>query len=311
MRWTPPWLARAYARLYAAKKTDTFEFSEAGRILEVGDERPLAKTLAKLKRFGHLTVRRDPADTRRKLFRLIDPESIVLAMAIQSKAKTTDVTEKLREAAGFLDYYVNGAYAAYHYHRYSAPGTLDISVRPDQLPTWIALLSEANVALSTDDIQAERLADTSIHLHSDFEEKYTDHVRVIEEIRYLSPEILIILGIVRERPPLEDVLAILVVQRGRLNWETLLTLSDAYNASRFLGCLLEVLNFEARKPLFGLSHISGLRRRSNLHARLDFPSRLRGQPAEERYAAIASKWNLRLHVSHAVVSKITTDLVRP
>lgn len=57
MMWIPPWLAKAYARLYAAKRMDVFEFSEAGRILEIDDKRPLAKTLAKLKSSGYVTVR--------------------------------------------------------------------------------------------------------------------------------------------------------------------------------------------------------------------------------------------------------------
>ncbi len=85
MIWIPPWLAKAYARIYYAKKTETFDFSEAAEILGIKDERPLAKTVAKLKSHGYLITRRDPVDPRRKLFTLIDPESSVLAMAIQSK----------------------------------------------------------------------------------------------------------------------------------------------------------------------------------------------------------------------------------
>jgi len=91
MQWMPPWVAGAYARLYAAKRMSTFSFSEAGRILELKDKRQVAKRLARLKSSGHLTARRDPVDPRRKLFKLVDPESIVLALAMQSRAKTIDV----------------------------------------------------------------------------------------------------------------------------------------------------------------------------------------------------------------------------
>lgn len=310
MIWIPPWLAKAYARIYSAKRTETFDFSEAAEILGIKDERPLAKTVAKLKSFGYLVTRRDPVDPRRKMFKLVDPESIVLAMAIQSRAKTNHITDKLRAASSRLGYYVNGAYAAYQYHRYSAAGSMNISVRPNQLLTWIALVSEAEVALSIDDIPAERPAATNIHLRSDFDERLSEHVNVIGGIRYLSPEILVVLGITRGNPSIEDVLAILVVQRTKLDWKKMLELADAYSATRFLGCTLDVLNFESRKPLFEKGLVNRMFRHSNLDARLDFPAGLRAQPVEKLYDSISEKWNLRLHLGHALVSKTLTDLVR-
>lgn len=310
MIWIPPWLARAYARLYVAKKANTFGFSEAGRILELDNKVPIAKTLTRLRTFGYLTTRRDPIDPRRKLFRLVDPQSVVLAMAIQSRAKTKDITEKLRAVAGLLEYYVNGAHAAYQYHRYSAAGSMDISVRPDQLLTWIALVSEPKVALSIDDVPAERPAETSVHLHSDFDDRLSQHIKVIDGIKYLTPEILVVRGIARGNPSIEDVLAILVVQRSKLDWKRLVELSDAYNVTRFLGGLLDMLNSESRRPLFEKILVNGLLRQSNLDARLDFPASMRNEPVEKLYDAISSKWNLRIHLSHALVSKILTDLVR-
>jgi hypothetical protein len=307
--WLPPWLAKAYARVYLAKKTMTFDFREAGEILGIKDERPLAKTLAKLKSHGYLITRRDPVDPRRKLFTLIDPESSVLAMAIQSRAKTDSLTIKIAAAPGLLDYYMDGAYAANQYHHYSAPGRIDISVRKDQLPTWIALASGKTTALSINDIPAEKGAENNVHLNADFDEKLSEHARVIDGIRFLSPEMLVISGLTEENLSLEDVLAILVVYRAGLDWKKLLELSQAYNATRFLGCLLDVLNFEARKPLFRKSLIGRMLRRSNLDARLDFPVSMRNQPVEKLYEAISSKWNLRVHLAHALVSKVLTDLV--
>ena len=310
MMWIPPWLARAYARLYAAKKTEQFQFSEAGDILGTRDERPLAKILAKLKSFGHLTVRRDPADPRRKLFRLIDPESIVLAFAVQSRAENNDVAGKLRAASHSLNYYVSGAYAAYQYHRHTAAQRVDIYVRPENLPMWIAFLSGPKVAISIDDVPAEKPADENVYIRSDFDQNLAENVRTIDGIRYLSPAILIILGIAKEDIRLDDVLAMLVVQRTRLDWKGVIELSEAYNATRFLGCILDVLNFESRKLLFEKSVIARLFKRSNLDAPLDFPQSLSKLPQEGMYAEISSKWNLRLHLTHAQVSKVVTDLVR-
>jgi len=310
MIWIPPWLAKAYARIYYAKKTETFDFSEAAEILGIKDERPLAKTVAKLKSFGYLIARRDPVDSRRKLFRLIDPESVVLAMAIQSEVKRDDVTGKLRAASDSLDYYLNGAYAAYQYHRYSAPGKIDLSVRATQLSTWIALLSGRGTSLSIDNIPAEKPAENNIHLCSDFDEKFSEQVRVIDGTKYLSPEMLIVSGIVRANPSIEDVLALLVVQRRKLDWKGMLEVTNAYNATRFLGCILDVLNFESRKPLYESNLIGKIFKKSNLEARLDFPPSMTARAPEKLYEPITSKWNLRLHLTHALVTKILTDLVR-
>jgi hypothetical protein len=310
MRWIPPWLARPYARLYKALGTKEFDYSKAGPIIDLEDKRLIATTLTKLRIFGYLTVRRDPVDPRRKLFRLIDPESIVLAMSIQSEAKVDDVIGKLRSASGSLDYYLNGAYAAYQYHRYSAPGRMDLSVRAAQLSTWVALLSGRGVSLSIDDIPAEKPAENNIHLRSDFDEKLSEHVRVINEIRYLSPEMLIVLGIAKANPSMEDVLALLVVQRKKLDWRGLLEVAEAYDATRFLGCILDVLNFESRRPPYESNLIRKMFKQSNLEARLDFPVSMRSQPTEKLYDPLASKWNLRLHLTHALVTKILTDLMR-
>jgi len=95
-----------------------------------------------------------------------------------------------------------------------------------------------------------------------------------------------------------------------LDWKKLIELSDAYNVTRFLGSMLDILNSESRKPLFERNLINRILKRCNLDARLDFPAGLRRQPAEKLYEPISSKWNLRVHLTHSLVSKILTDLVR-
>ncbi len=310
MKWLPPWLAKAYARIYAEKKTDVFGFSEAARILGLKDERPLAKTLAKLKMSGHLMVRRDPVDSRRKLFNLTDPASVTLAFAIQSRAKNTELIEKLRAAAGSLDYYLSGSYTAHQYHHYSVPGRIDISVRPDQLLVWVALASERDTAISIGEVPAEKSFPVNVHLRTDFDPKLVTDTKLIDGVRYLSAELLIALGLAEGDPHVEDVLAILVVQKENLNWNKLLALCEAYGATRYLGYLLEVLNFESGKALFSPAVIRKAFAEANLKARFDFPAGRRGEPPEAAYLQISSRWNLTSHVSRSVVAKIVTDLVR-
>jgi hypothetical protein len=310
MRWLPPWLAKAYSRIYAQKKTGVFEFQEAAGILNIKDERPLAKVLTKLKTSGHLTVRRDPVDPRRKFFKLVDPESMTLAMAIQSMAKETDFRSKLRAASGFLDCYVTGAYAAYQYHRYLTPGKVQISVLPEQLGAWIALLSERDISISVDDVPAEKRSPVTIHLISDFDQKLSENTKVIDGIRHISPEAFIATDLASEMPSVEDIFAILVVQKSKLDWDRLFDLCSAYGTARYLGLMLDILNFESGKNIFKKEIIAKLLKKSDLRAKLDFPPNLKAQPTEPRYEEISSRWNIRSRVSYRIVSKVITDLVR-
>jgi len=313
MEWLPPWLARAYARIYAEKKTEQFEFAEASAILVIQEERRLAKTLARLKASGYLTARRDPVDARRKLFKLIDPVSTTLAYAIQSRARSSELGEKLSSATGSsLQYYLSGPYAAYQYHRYSAPGSVDISVIADELPVWVALLSGKDTSISVNEVPAERPSAVNVHLRTDLEPRLAaEEVRLIRGIRYLSPELLIVLGLAEGNPGIGDVLALLVVQRKALDWNRLLRLCSAYNVTRYLGFLMEVLNLESgRRRLFGPSMIEKLAAEADLRAKLDFPATKKAEPLEDPYPAISSRWNLNLHLGRAIFSKIITDLVR-
>ena len=312
MEWLPPWLARAYAKIFAEKKTGQFEFAEASRILGIKEERRLAKTLTRLKACGYLTVRRDPVDARRKLFNLIDPVSTTLAYAIQSRAKTSELIEKLRSATGSLRYYLNGPFAAYQYAHYSAPGAVDISVTADQLPVWTALVSGKNTSVSVNEVPAERPNAVNVHLRTDFEERSAEEeTKLIEGIRYVSPELLIVLGLAEGNPSIEDVLAVLVVQRKALDWNKLLTLCRAYNTTRYLGFLVEVLNRESGgKKLFEPSMIEKLAGEADFRVKVDFPLSKKAEPREDAYSAISSRWNLNPHLGRALFYKIITDLVR-
>ena len=47
-------------------------------------------------------------------------------------------------------------------------------------------------------------------------------------------------------------------------------------------------------------------KKSGRHA--DFPACVNAQPTERLYEESASKWNIKLHLAHVVVSEISTDL---
>lgn len=310
MKWLPPWLARAYAKIYIEKRVDPFGFSQAARILGISDERRVAKTLAKLRSSGYMQATRDPADSRRKLFNLMDPVSTTIAFAIQSRAKSPELTDKLKAASNFLLYYVGGAYAAYQYHRYSAPGSVDISILPDQLSAWVALVSDKDTSISVNETPAEKTSTINAHLKTDFDSKLDKDTISIDGIKYLSPEWLIVLGLAENHPSLEDVIAILIVQRKKLDWDKLASLCEEYNASRYLAAVLELLNLESSRTLFDPKRIKKIATRADTRVRLDFPPDKKAEPTDGAYSEISSKWNVVPHFRRSFLLKLVTDLVR-
>jgi hypothetical protein len=310
MQWLPPWQARAYARIYVEKKAKPFTFSEAGKILEISDERRLAKTLARLKSYGYLLVTRDPTDSRKKLFRLLDPVSTTVAFAIQSRAKGPELKDKLEAASAFLEYYVGGAFAAYQYHRYLAPASIDISVRQNELSTWIALVSNRDTSISIDEMPSEKSSATNIHFKTDFEPLFVEDIVSMNGIKYLAPELLIANGLAENLPSLEDVIAIIIVQRKKLDWEKLATLCKERNVSRILAAILEMLNLESSRILFDSKKIRKVATGVSKRLKLDFPLDKKSEPPEEAYSTISSKWNVVPHFRRSFLSKLVTDLVR-
>jgi len=310
MQWLPPWQARAYARIYIDKKVTPFMFSEAAEILEISDERRLAKTLAMLRSSGYLRVTRDPTDSRRKLFNLMDPASTTVAFAIQSRAKGSELKDKLEAASAFLDYYVGGAYAAYQYHRYLAPASVDISVQANELSTWIALVSNKDTAISIDEIPAEKSSATNVHFKTGFDPQLINDTISKDGVKYLSPELLIANGLAENHPGLEDVIGILIVQRNKLDWNKLATLCEERNVSRILAATLEMLNLESSRILFDSKKIRKVATGASKRLRLDFPLDKKSELPEEAYSAISSKWNVVPHFRRSFLSKLVTDLVR-
>ena len=321
MEWIPSWLAEGYAKLYLHKRAEIFEFAEAKRILRARDSKTASKILKPLRDRGFLISRRDPVDARKRILKLVDPESIVFAFGVQSEAKSKSVEEKLRVALAYLDYVIAGAYAAYQHHGYTAPEKIDVYIRNPDLHKWIALLKEEQNALSIDQMPSEKDAGEHIHLHSSLTEDLLERSELMDGVRYLSLESLIVRGLKeQEEVGLIDVLAMLVVKEGDLNWKGLLRSADDEHVLRELGFSLEILSFEAMRELFSRERIAEILKRANLSRVKIFPEKIAensspaavGFPTErsESYPKIAEKWNMKSYVPRALVSKIVTDLVR-
>ena len=312
VRWIPNWLAKSYSLLYLQKGVHIFDFDEAKEVVGVEDTKALSDVLTRLKNRGFLISKRDPVDPRRRLFKLIDPESAVTAFGIQNTARSRHVVDKLR--AAHLDYVIGDAYAAYQHHHYSTPGTIDIYVRKRDLNTWISLLVERGTAVSIDDIPSEKSAKENLHLHSALTDDMLDHSVVTQGIRYLSPEALVLNGLaVQDSFGLADALAILVVKRDELDWTHLLKQARQSRLVRELGSCLDTINVEARREVFSHDLIDELLENADVSNRTTFPKPSETDPfidEEEAYPQLSEKWNLRIRLSKAFISKIVLDLLR-
>jgi len=313
MKWIPSWIARSYCTLYIKKKTDVFEFEEAKNFLKIEDKRKLSRILTQLKERGFLISKRDPIDPRRKLFKLIDPDSIVIAFATQNKARSKTVTDKLK-AVKTLSYVLGGAYAAYRYHRYVFPGKIDLYVNEEDLGIWTALLSEKTIAISIDDIPSEKAAKEHVHIHSNLTDELIKESVFIDGLRYLTKEYLVVEGIKQQdKFSLTDAFAILIVEKRNIDWKKLLDLADREKVIRELGFCLDLINFETRRFFFSRRTINQILERADLSYTMGFPSEVEFSPfsrEKEYYQEIGKKWNAKIYLSRAFVSKIVLDLIR-
>jgi hypothetical protein len=281
--------------------------------LGVEDKRILSKVLTQLRDRGFLISRRDPSDPRRKLFKLIDPESMVIAFAIQNKARSRATLDKLMAAQSLgLSYVLAGSYASYKYHGYAVPGKIDIYVKREDLGKWVALLSERGVAISIDDIPAEKARKEHVHVHSSLTQELMRESVVIGGLRYLTKEYLVVQGLKeQEEFTLVDAFAILITRRDEMDWERLLSLAEREGVVRELGCSLDLINSEAR--WFSSERIARIFKRVEHMPTTAFPRDVTTGPfSEERehYEEIAKKWNMKIYISRAFVAKIVGDLIR-
>ena len=315
MKWIPRWLAEKYSLIHLVRGVNTFDFNEAKKILGINDKRVASIVLTQLRNRGFLISRRDSVDPRRKLFRLISPESLIFAFGIQNSAEDKSVKGKLQEALRHLEYVVSGAYASFNYHGYSVPGKLDLHVKREDLDKWVALLAERDVSISIDDIPAERPGKESVHIHSDLIDDMLSESVVIDRTRYLKPEVLIVESLESEDSfSLMDAFAILITRRNELDWAKLLQLAERERVIRQLGAALEMINYEAERGIFSEARIKEVKEKVNLSHPITFPKTEEVAPfkkeEKEYYVDLGRKWNMKIYLSKAFMSKIVADLVR-
>lgn len=312
MQWIPSWLAKPYAKLYAKKGTEWFDFEEAKEILNIEDKRLLSLRLARLEESGFLISKRDSIDRRKKYYREIQPNDVIFSYSVQASLSSKDDTmSRIASASEKMDLVVGNSYAAYVHTGYATPGKIDIYIRKQDTDKWIALLSDKSTSISIDDMLSEKTAKTNVHLHSHLtEEMINESVKLGDGIRYQSAEALIIEGLEEQTEfSLTDSLAILIKKRNDIDLDKLLKYAKNENLQRELGACLEIINLESKKKIFGETLLQKILNSIPRDLPTKFFPRNRTDETAE-YKKFSDVWRLRICISKALVSKITTDLER-
>lgn len=308
MKWLPSWLAKAYTKLYAEKRENWFDFEEAKAILKIEDKRVLSLRLTRLEESGFLISKRDSVDRRKKYFKLVEPTDAIFAFGIQTSG-SSDVMGRLTAASKYLDFVIGGSYAAYIHSGYAAPGKIDIHVKKEDVGKWIALLSDKFTSVSVDDILSEKLARQNIHIHSSLTQEMINDSVILDGIRHLRPENLVIDGLMEQSEfAITDAFAILIRKRKDIDFDKLLKLAKSENLERELGACLEIINSESKKKIFDDKILRKMRSGVDLSRRRFFPRNKTEESID--YKEISDKWGLRIALPRAFVSKIITDTVR-
>ena len=73
----PKWLLIRYAKIWKEKKNAELKYDQIRDLLMEKDDRTLSVILSALRKYGWLETKLDPSDTRRRKYRLRDPNEVM------------------------------------------------------------------------------------------------------------------------------------------------------------------------------------------------------------------------------------------
>lgn len=306
MKWLAPYLADAYTKLYRQHKTEQFGFDIARSVINKSIK-SITKILNELEDRGFLISKRDEVDKRKRLYRLIPFEK---AMSVYGReAGLNDPMEKLKKAD--MPYLLTGSHASYLYTKYAKPAKIEISVFKKDVESWIAYLKSRDIAIAVDDMPAE--GRKIIHIFTDLTKERLQDKAKQDDLSIEQTERLVILLLKRKDSfSLSDVYSLLLTQK--ISWSKLIKLAKENNLMEELGILLEILNSEAKRNMFGRQLINRIQRQSQkpkkeFHVK-PLKEDLFAVKQEIPYQDMGKKWNINVFIPKALITKIIEDLVR-
>jgi hypothetical protein len=231
------------------------------------------------------------------------------------------VADKLAALEGTIGYLVVGNRAAYHYHHWRTPasGGYELLISPTDFDTWYAYLRDAHTSVGKQLPESkERLRYAeSVVLIPELTDELWRHRVWVEEVAYIAPvDLLFRLMVGQTEAAVGETLAILVARREVWDWEMLVATIKAKRFARQFGCLFEVLNLEAGRPLFpqeAVDQLFSVVQDTVGEAIFTFPLQERQKAssmatAPDEYVAVGERWGLDLRISRNLVAKVLDDL---
>ena len=337
MKSLPRWLSTRYSLLYISKDEGLIRFEEAKKILRLNDTSTL-KTLSELAKSGALTTKRDPLDERQKIYKLISPEDFHFAEGVQASLHAkASLLEKIRHMSKHLPYLITEDYAILLHTKYVYPTTIDIKVKDEDYAKWHAYLRTPKiyVAIGPAYLKQVKKYRNIINLKNGLsEEEFTEKTKI--DGLFVEPLERLILHMVKEQneTSLSNAMASAVVGKHKINWEKLAKKTRESDLNRQIGCLLEILNVEAKRNIFPQSLLEmftpkekqpktvfstqylGRVNELETKTRDMFTSESEKQIANKElthltstYKTLEEKWSLKIILPTHVPKKIVQDLV--
>lgn len=337
MKPLPRWLSTRYSLLYVNKDENPIRFEEAKKILNLNETSTL-KTLSELAKSGALITKRDPLDERQKIYKLISPEDFHFAEGVQASLHDkASLPEKLRHMNKHLAYLITGDYAVLLHTKYVYPATIDIKVKNEDYAKWYTYLrdSQTHVALEPAYVKQVKKYRNVVNLTNGLTEEEFREKSEVDGL-FVEPLERLILHMVKgqNETSLSNAMALAVVGKNQINWEKLAKKSREADLNRQIGCLLEILNVEAKRNIFPQSLLETftpkekqpktifsthyLARVNELQTKTSdmFASESEKQIAMKElthltstYKTLEKKWSLEIILPTHVPKKIVQDLI--
>ncbi|RMD59142.1 HD domain-containing protein [Candidatus Parcubacteria bacterium] len=234
-------------------------------------------------------------------------------------ARGRTVVDKLQAVEDKMRYLIVGHRAAYQYHQWRtpSPGEYELLIFQDDFDTWYAYLRDSHTFVNDRPPQGserERYTEFVI-LVSGLSGDLWERRELMHSVAYIAPSDLIFRLVAdQSEAAIGEALAIIVARRHDWNWDALLKEIRNRRMVRQMGCLFEILNLEASRPIVPEGAISSLF--SLVHdtvgeAVYTFPLQAderSPQNTPEDYTTIGLRWGLNLLLPRHLVAKVLEDL---
>lgn len=300
VRWMPEWLARNYFKLHQEfdgeyGSTRPFAFPEAVNSLKVSKQ-VAQKTLWELELRGFVTKRRSETNYRNRVYQMIQIADVMDALKSYFKFKKGQF-EKLSLVKKICllpwDYVLAGSSAAAYYHGYQSTGrVLKLMANPSDYGKIIALLSSKDTVVSTEAGIEYKRAKYYVRLLS-LSYDWKELIQPAEDGVNIERREYLLIDFLKQGTlaSANEGVALIATNSKKINWSEVITLAEKNNLRRELGCLLDIINLEARKPVVEPGVVLQLEATPATNWFTEFPA---GQA--EAYKGISHKIESQKHV---------------